>query len=161
MQNLNRKLVEIRFTEINATIGPGAGKPRGGTVKIEVTLGVVDGPDNQALATVEMNVKGIPKESSDDAFAFSVSIGCSGLWEWTDKKPSPQELQTECMTHELCSSVHTLVVSEVSRLTLSLGFPGVKIPWAISEASQPDLQKIASATKKPRLSRKPKQVKEN
>lgn len=132
MQTMDRNLVEVRFTRIEAKVGLEAGNKRSGTLETTVKLQIGDGGDEKALATVQIDVSGVPEGASVNEAAFTISITASGVWEWIgNTRPGLKELQSEKMLFELCSSVHTLAVSEVSRLATVLGFPGVALPWTM------------------------------
>ena len=154
MQTEDRKLVEVKLTQIEANTGSAEMKKPGGTLESTVNMQIGSVGDGRALAEVRVVVTGIPQGAKKGEAAFTISITGVGIWEWADKSlPSQKELETDRMLLELCSSVHTLVVSEISRVALALGFPGVALPWSLRSASDAQEEAPEQAQKKTRRRR--------
>lgn len=163
MQTEDRNLIEVRLTQIEANVGSAGAKKRSGTIQSTVNMQIADGGDERALATVQIVATGVPQGAVEGETAFTISITGMGLWEWAGNiRPKLEELQSERMLYELCSSVHTLVVAEVSRLALALGFPGVALPWSMRSESDvvKDTIKVLKTTKRRRPAALKKSAKE-
>ncbi len=154
---LDKSLVAVRFTRMEAELGPAADSEHAGNLEVNANLGLEKLSDGKHMATVKMDVKGVPRNASENDFAFRISITGVGLWQWAEgKMPSDETLKKDSTLYELCNSVHTLVVAEVTRIALGLGFPGVTPSWNV--APEPDLvppKKASSAASKAKKPRRP------
>lgn len=137
---LNKKLGSVRLARIDAEMGPGA-NGSGGSLDVDVKLALSEIVDGKNTATVSVSAKGIPKGADESGFAFRISITGAAIWEWMGDIPSKDALEQDSMLYELCTPIYTLIVSEVSRVALGLGFPGVSLSWSLGEGSEPKPQK--------------------
>lgn len=147
IHDLNKRLVGMRFTRVEAEMGPGSnsGQP-GGSIDSEVKMAVSDLVDGKSTATVTIDAKGIPQGATESEFAFRISITGVARWEWSGEMPSPDLLQQDATIYELCYAIHTLIVGEVTRLALGLGFPGVTLSWNPGPEPEPKVPKKARAS---------------
>ena len=126
----NKRLVAMRFTNVEAEIGPGSdSKHGGGSVDTEVKMAVSELDGSENTATVTITAKGTPQGATEDNFAFRISITGVALWDWLGELPTPEFLRNDATIYELCYALHTLIVGEVTRLAIGLGFPGVALSW--------------------------------
>ncbi|MBK7674048.1 hypothetical protein [Accumulibacter sp.] len=147
IHDLNARLIGMRFTSVEAEMGPGShSKQAGGSIGSEVKMSLSDLVDGKNTATVTIDAKGIPQGATESDFAFRIAITGIALWEWSGDMPSPELLQQDATIYELCYAIHTLIVGEVTRLALGLGFPGVTLSWNPRPEPEPKVQKKPRAS---------------
>lgn len=148
--NMPARLLDCQFVRIHADTGPGVDNMKGGTIRANIDAGLQRGADNKVLATVKIDLTGVPQGSSEKSstFAFKIGLTLAGIFEWEDPKSFPIDLKENPIAAQLCQQLYPLAIAEAKAVAQRLGFNNLELPWQLGNKPE----KTVASPVKPRHS---------